>query len=147
MGEVGLEEVLEPRRKMVFERDSRAERATERMLLESEASTGAEVGPRAVVSAVFVDMVKVRLACEDESREDSMPFVFVKERDEEAADVGDRSSGVDDKVPLSPLVSGIVLGVEICEGTGVDGLLYIGAGVKGSLLRYGGVTDCRRKVS
>ncbi len=66
------------------------------------------------------------------------------EGDEEAADVGDSSSGVEDKVLLSPFVSGRcdgpVSGVETWEGIGVVGLLYTGAIWKVLVVANGALT-------
>ena len=81
-----------------FERLERADRARERILLVSE-SRGAEVGPR------FLGVVSLEVDPEGERAlpfRCVCPFVNGSEGDEEAAETGDRSSGVEDKVLESP---------------------------------------------
>ncbi len=83
-----------------FEILESAERAMDLILLVSE-SRGAEVGPRFLgVASLEVDpegtgerALPLRCAC---------PFVNGSEGDEEAAEAGEGSSGVEDKVLVSP---------------------------------------------
>ena len=86
-----------------FERLERAERARERILLVSE-SRGAEVGAR------FFGIAPVEV--EPEATGERVlpltgvcPFVNGSEGDDEAAEAGDRSSGVEDEVLASPATS------------------------------------------
>ncbi len=112
-----------------FERVERAERAIDRILLVSE-SRGAEVGPRFLgVASLEVDPETIGdntllLEC-------VLPFVYGSEGEDDAAEAGERSSGVEERVLLSPNTSpdrrtASTCGVDICEVIGVDCLLYTG---------------------
>lgn len=83
--------------------ESRADRAAERILFTSEASRRLEVGPLGVVVAsVEVERERPFL---DDSPERRAPFICGREGDEDAAEDGERSSGVEHKVLVSPFVS------------------------------------------
>jgi hypothetical protein len=120
-----------------LERDSlldmaeRVERAMDRMLAVSE-PRGAEVGPAVGVDVLTVEAeppveVEVRPLGRGESPFKS-PFRDGNEGDEDAAEDGESSSGVEDKVLVSvPGSSGwceaLICGVGICDMLGVEGLL------------------------
>jgi hypothetical protein len=119
----------------------------------SEVSRRLEVAPFAAV-VVSVEPVEVEkdLPFLDDSPERRAPFIYGKDGEEEAADVGERSSGVDDRVLVSPFVSGgwandTERGVDICDRIGVVGLLYTGAIWKVLSVANGATTFWRRNVS
>ncbi len=110
----------------------RVERAIERILAVSE-PRGAEVGPGVLVVA-SVDMEpEFELLCEESPL--TPLFGYGRDGDEEAAEDGERSSGVEDRVLVSIFDSSgcraaPTCGVPICDGIGVGGLLYTPAGWK-----------------
>ena len=119
-----------------FDSVERADRAIERMLPVSE-SWGAEVGPLAVAPVEAdsdIERDSVRSLPFLTVSPEGLPLVYGSERDDGAAEAGERSSGVEERVLVSAdssdLCNASTCGVEIREGTGVGGLLYTGAGWK-----------------
>jgi len=114
-GEDVAERSLEPLESFDF-----ADRAMDRILLVSGSASGA-LRPNTGVDAE-VDG--------ENSLDSPVPFVFAREGEEDAADTGERISGVDERVWTSVLSAGSFRGVGNCDGLGVDGLLYTSAGWK-----------------
>ena len=109
-------------------------------------SRGAEVGP-GTLAVVLVDEVEVEFECArlvplpDDSPE-CRPLVYGRE-EVEAADMGERSSGVKEGVLVSGLWSSEafkagIRGIEIWDGLGVGGLLYTPFPWKAWGVEYGG---------